>query len=335
MDEKKFLQRLEKIRNRRELATTDLVSVLDLSRDEVDLIFNLAAEVETLLKGEMKKVPLLKGKSQMSFFMESSTRTSVSFELAGKNLGADTVNINVEKSSMNKGETLLDTAITLDQMQPDIIVMRTGFSGAVHFFARSVKAAVINAGDGMNEHPTQALLDLYTMRKFVDRNLKKKKLVIVGDVLHSRVFGSLARLAKMFEMDITVSAPHTLIRPHLETWGVRHEPNIEKALAGAHIVYALRLQTERAAAAFVPTVREYSKTYIINAARMKLADKNAVVMHPGPVIRELDVHTNILETDISLIPEQVFSAYCIRFVLLWLFGNKRKDKQIAKRLFKA
>lgn len=334
MNDQALIDALKKIKKDRELKTTDLVSIDDLSKSEIEMIFELAAEAEKFLKGEMKKVPLLKGKSQINFFMENSTRTRVSFELAGKNLSADTINVSADKSSMNKGETLLDTAITIDQMQPDIIVMRTPSSGSVRFFANNVRAAVLNAGDGMNEHPSQGLLDIYTMRKAKGKNLKGKKLVIVGDILHSRVFGSLARLAKMFEMDITVTAPHTLVRPHLDIWGIKHEPNIEKALVGAEIVYVLRLQTERAAAAFVPTIREYSKTYVINAKRMKLAKEGAVVMHPGPVIRETDVHTNILETDASLVPDQVFSGYCIRFVLLWLLGNKRKEKQVKKRLFK-
>lgn len=334
MNEKFFFEALNKARKGRNLHSTDIIGIDDLSRSEIDFIFDLTKIVEVFLKGEMKKVAFLRGKSQLNFFMENSTRTRVSFELAGKNLGADTINISADKSSVSKGETLLDTALTLDQMQADVIVMRTSFSGAVGFFARNVRAAVINAGDGTNEHPTQGLLDVYTMQKFVSKNLHKKKLLIVGDILHSRVFGSLARIAKKFDMEITVAAPYTLVRPHLEQWGIYHEPNIEKALKGADIVYALRLQTERAASAFVPTMREYSKTYVINARRMKLANKNAVVMHPGPVIRETDVHTNILESDISLIPEQVFSGYCIRFVLLWLLSEKRKEKKVEKRLFK-
>jgi aspartate carbamoyltransferase catalytic subunit len=334
--EKTLLDKLKTLRNGRDLKTTDIISINDLTRPEVEMIFELAEELEGFLKGEMKKTSILKGKSQLNFFMENSTRTRVSFELAGKNLGIDTINISADKSSIKKGETLLDTAITLDQMQPDIIVMRTGSSGAVRFFANNTKAAVLNAGDGWNEHPTQALLDLYTMQRKVAKDLKGKKLVIVGDVLHSRVFGSLARAAKMFEMEVVVTAPHTLVRPKLEEeWGIKHEPKIEKALEGADVVYVLRLQTERAAAAYVPTLREYSKTYVINAARMKFAKPNAVVMHAGPVIRELDVHTNILETEKSMVPHQVFSGYCIRFILLWLLGEKRKEKTVKSRLFKA
>ncbi|OGJ48169.1 aspartate carbamoyltransferase [Candidatus Peregrinibacteria bacterium RIFOXYA2_FULL_33_7] len=313
---------------------TDLLSFEDLEKKEVEFIFELAKKTEGFLKGKMKKVSLLKGKTILNFFMESSTRTRTSFELAGKNLGADTINISSSDSALQKGETLLDTAITLDQLQADIIVMRSGFSGAANFLSKNVKASVINAGDGWNEHPTQALLDLYTMKKFVSSNLKGKKLVVVGDVLHSRVFGSLVRAAKMFEMKVIVSAPLTLIRPFMDQWNVVYVSNIEDALKDADIVYALRLQTERAANAYVPSLREYSKTYIVNAKRMALANKNAVVMHPGPVIRELDVHTNILETDVSLIPEQVFSGYCVRFVLLWLLGEKRKVKKVEERQIK-
>lgn len=327
-----LIQKLESVRAGRNVAATDLISINDLSDDEVTLIYELAGVMEEFLQGEMKKIPLMKGKSQLNFFMENSTRTRVSFELAGKNLSADTINIAASSSSMTKGETLLDTALTMDQMQPNVVVMRTGFSGGVRFFAQNVRAAVINAGDGWNEHPSQALLDIYTMQKHKG-DLKGKKLVIVGDVYHSRVFGSLVRLAQRQGMEIVVTAPHTLIRPHMEQWGVTHVPDIEEALKGADVVYSLRLQTERAAAAFVPTLREYSKTYVVNANRMKLANPDAIVMHAGPVIREMDVHTNILETEVSVIPQMVFSGYCIRAALLWLFSDKRSQKTVNKRLF--
>jgi aspartate carbamoyltransferase catalytic subunit len=334
--ETNLIKKLEKIRGAFELKSTDIISIDDLSKKEIEMIMTLSEEMESFLKGDMKKIAALKGKSQLNFFMENSTRTRASFELAGKNLGADTINIAASASSMKKGETLLDTAITLDQLQPDIIVMRTGSSGAVKFFAKNVEAAVINAGDGWNEHPSQGLLDLYTMRKFVGKSLKGKKLVIVGDIMHSRVFGSLARITQKYGIEVVVTAPHTLIRPNLqEAWGIAHEPSIEKALVGADMVYVLRLQTERAAAAFVPTLREYSKTYVINAKRMKLAKPNAIVMHAGPVIRELDIHTNVLETNTAVIKNQVFSGYCVRFILLWLLANKRKEKTVKERLYKA
>lgn len=333
MNEEKFLEELGKIRNGYELSTTDLLSIDDLSKQEIELILKLAKVTEEFLQGSMKKVSLLKGKSQINFFLENSTRTATSFELAGKNLGADTINISGEKSSMSKGETLLDTALTIDQMQPDIVVMRSASSGSIKFFAENVRAAVINAGDGWHEHPTQALLDLYTMQK-LKGDLQGKKMVIVGDVLHSRVFGSLRKAAILFGMEVVVTAPYTLVRPHMEKWGIKHEPDIEVALKDADVIYVLRLQTERAAAAYVPTLREYSKTYVINARRLALAKKDAIVMHPGPVIRELDIHTNVLETNHSVVSQQVFSGYCIRFVLLWLLSEKRHLKQVKSRLFK-
>ena len=334
MTDQSFTEKISKERSGRNLSCTDITSFDNLTKKDVELIFDLAKVAEELLKGDMKKTSLLKGKSQINFFMEESTRTRTSFELAGKNLGADTINISGNNSALTKGETLLDTAITIDQMQPDIVVMRTGFSGAAEFFAKNMKATVVNAGDGWNEHPSQALLDIYTMLKHKPK-LKGKKLTIVGDVLHSRVFGSLVRAAKRYGLEIVVSAPHTLIRPNMaEAWNIQHEPNIENALKNTDIVYALRLQTERAANADVPTLREYSKTYVINAKRMQLAKKDAIVMHPGPVIRELDVHTNILETDLSVIPEQVFSGYCVRFALLLLLGEKRKEKNPEPRLYK-
>lgn len=334
MKDTELIETLQQVRAGRGISATDLISVEDLSKDEIELIMDLSAVMQDFLKGEMKKVPLIKGKTQLNFFTENSTRTRVSFELSGKNLSADTININASASSMKKGETLLDTAITLDQLQPDIIVMRTHNSGAVRYFAKNVHAAVINAGDGWNEHPSQGLLDLFTMRRLVGEKLEGKKLVVVGDVQHSRVFGSLVRLANMFGLQVVVSAPHTLVRDDMTQWGVVHEPDVEKALVDADIVYVLRLQTERAAAAFVPTIREYSKTYVINAKRMKLAKPDAIVMHAGPVIRETDLHTNVLETDVSVVPEQVFSGYCVRSVLLWLFSDKKSQKKVEKRLFK-
>lgn len=334
MQESELIKKLNKIRGKRQIKTTDLISIYDLSKDEIELIMDLADTMQEFLKGETKKVPLIKGKTQINFFAENSTRTRLSFELAGKNLSADTVNLSGSASSMSKGETLLDTAVTLDQLQPDIIVMRTSASGGTGYLAKNVHASVINAGDGWNEHPTQALLDLFTIRRLLGKNVKGKKMTVVGDVMHSRVFGSLVRIAEMFGIKVTVSCPHTLARPGMEAFGATHEPDIEKALKGADIVYVLRLQTERAASAFVPTLREYSKTYVINAKRMQLASKDAIVMHPGPVIRELDVHTNILESSISKIPDQVFSGYCVRAIVLWLLSEKRKIKKIEKRLYK-
>lgn len=329
-----MLSTFKKIIWKREFTPTDLISFDDLSKDDVILIMDLAESIADILKWEHRKVVLLKWKTILNFFMENSTRTRTSFELAGKNLAADVINIAASSSSMSKWETLLDTTITLDQMQADIIVVRAPSAWVPAFVAKNAKASIINAWDGWNEHPTQALLDLFTMRRFVWKNLKWKKMVIVWDTMHSRVFWSLARMSKMFEIDTTVCSPHTLVQTNIDQWWIKHEPNIEKALLWADIVYTLRLQTERAASAFIPTIREYSKTYWINAKRMRLANKNAVVMHPWPVIREVDVHTNILETNTCLVPEQVFSGYCVRFILLWLFSNNRKDKTIENRLFK-
>lgn len=333
--DKELLEKLEAIRQGAQLKTTDLVSIEDLSVNEIDLLFKLAHEIAIFLQGDMKKLSWLKGKTQLNFFLENSTRTRTSFELAGKNLGIDTINISGNQSSLKKGESLLDTAITLDQMQPDFVVVRSPYSGTAHYLAKNMKSVVLNAGDGWNEHPTQALLELYTMQKYQGNDLKNKKYVIVGDVLHSRVFGSLARLTSMYQIPVVVSCPYTLVRPQMtEVWPhITHEPDLMKALAEADIVHVIRLQTERAAAAFVPSIREYSKTYGLNATKLKVAHPKAIVMHAGPVIREVDVHTDILETDRSVIPDQVFAGYCLRLVLLWLMGQKRKEKKVLPRLF--
>lgn len=334
-----LLKHLQTIRAGRDIQTTDLVSIEDLSVEEILLVFQLAREVEVLLQGKEKKVGWLKGRSQLNFFLENSTRTRTSFELAGKNLGIDTINISGSQSSLKKGESLLDTAITLDEMQPDLLVVRSPYSGTARYLARNMRAAVFNAGDGWNEHPTQALIELFVMLKRFNNDvsqLSKVRYVVIGDVLHSRVFGSLARLCGMFGLNITVCAPHTLVRPRMsEVWPhVSHEPQLSQALQQADVIHVIRLQTERAASAFVPSIREYSKTYGINAEKLKLAKPDAFVMHAGPVIREMDVHTNILETDRSVISEQVFAGYCLRFVLLWLLADKREQKQVEPRLFK-
>ena len=330
-----ILNKLKKEISNNKLSFTDLVSFDDLSVNDIDLIMKLAFSVSDILRWDFKKIPLLQWKTHINFFMENSTRTRTSFELAWKNLWADVINISWDASSMSKWETLLDTSITLDSMQADVITVRSPNSWVPRFISNNVKSSVINAWDWWNEHPTQSLLDLFTLQRFVWKDLKWKKMVIVWDTMHSRVFWSLARMTKKMWIKAVVSAPHTLVQVNIDQWWIKYEPDLEKALKWADIIYVLRLQTERAATWFIPTLREYSKTYIINEKRLAIANKNAVVLHPWPVIREFDLHTNVLERDICLVPEQVFSWYVVRFVLLWLLSNNRKDKEINKRIFKS
>ena len=318
---------------KRKFTNKDLLSIDDLNDQELDIIMDLAKMTSTILNWEQKKVNMLKWRTHLNFFMENSTRTRTSFELAWKNLWADVINISASASSMTKWETLLDTSITLDQMQADIIVARAPDAWTPHFIAKNVKASVINAWDWWNEHPTQALLDIFTLKRMVSDDLRWKNMLIVWDTMHSRVFWSLVRICKRLGINLTVSSPHTLVQPNIDQWWAKHEPDLEKALKWKDIIYVLRLQTERAAWSFVPSIREYSKCYWINAKRLALANKDAVVMHPWPVIREMDLHTNVLETDRCLVEDQVFSWYCVRFVLLWLYSNNRHLKTVKARPF--
>ena len=286
-----MLEELKKEISNKSLSFKDLISIDNLKQNDIDIIMDLAFKTSNLLKWDMKKIPLLQGKTVLNFFMENSTRTRTSFELAWKNLWADVINITADSSSMSKWETLLDTAITLDQMQANLIVVRSPNAWVPSFVSKNIKASVINAWDWWNEHPTQALLDLFTMQKHLWKNLKWKKMLIVWDTMHSRVFWSLARISQKVWLKTVVSCPHTLVQANIDQWGVGYEANLEKALNWVDIIYVLRLQTERASSSFIPSLREYSKTYIINANRLNIANKNAIVMHPWPVIREFDVHT--------------------------------------------
>lgn len=311
-------------RRNRDLSIDDLLSVGDLSDKDIDLIFELTTIAESILTSNERKCSLLKGITQFNFFLEPSTRTRTGFELAWKNLWADVVNLSSTSSSMSKGETLLDTIQTLGALKPDLIVVRSPTSWAPHFIASNSCASVINAWDWWNEHPTQWLLCLYTITKFLGKGLKWKKIVIVGDTMHSRVFGSLIRMTQRFWMNVIVSAPCTLIQNNLEQFWAKIEYNLDKAIEWADIIYTLRLQTERASWSFVSSWVEYSNKYIINERRLNLASPSAIVMHPWPVMRNFDIHEKVLSDTRCKILDQVSSWYAIRFILLWLFWSKSK-----------
>jgi aspartate carbamoyltransferase catalytic subunit len=321
-----------------ELSTKDIISMDDLSQDDIMLIFKITYPFkQQFIKRPDKKIPLLKGKFQMNFFVETSTRTRTSFELAGKHLSADVINASADSSSMaKKGETLMDTVRTFNSMAMDIIVMRHYCSGASEMIAREIKCPTINAGDGWHEHPTQALLDLYTIYEAKGR-IKGLDVVIVGDILHSRVAGSLIRGLKKMGANVRISGPPTLIPYGLDkAFGVKVFYNIEEAMKNVDVVYALRVQVERAAAAFIPSIREYSKNYCINPARLKLAKPDAIVMHPGPINREVDLRTEVMEGPQSKVEEQVTNGFCVRLALLFLLGKcdpgykHRKDSSLIK-----
>ncbi len=257
-------------------------------------------------------------------FFEPSTRTMSSFDLAAKQLSMDTSNVASVSSSTKKGETFLDTAETLDAYNLKVIIIRTAEAGVSEFLARHVRASVINAGDGWHEHPTQGLLDAITMLDhFRIPDLAGRTVTIVGDVRHSRVFGSLVRVLGMLKANIRVSAPATLLPAHVENFGLKTYLNVEEALEGADVVYALRVQEERGAKGFVPTLREYSKMYGISRKRLDLAAKDAILMHPGPVRRDIDVHSALVSVDEqSHILQQVENGIATRKALLWLLANR-------------
>ena len=303
----------------------------DFTREEIETVLQNTEVMREVLRRDIKKVPTLRGKTIITLFYEASTRTRVSFEQAGKILSADVINVSGSGSSVEKGESLYNTALTLQAMNADIIVMRHPHSGAPHFLARFLNSAVINAGDGTHAHPTQALLDLYTIREHCGK-VEDLKVVIVGDLLYSRVARSnLWGLTKM-GADVTLCAPPTLIPSDFlggigngigdgasehPFAGVKVETNVERALADADVVMALRLQSERQEAGHLPTLREYSRMYGITPRRMQLAKPNALVMHPGPMNEGIEIDPEVAHGAQAVIEEQVTNGVAVRMALLY------------------
>ncbi len=298
----------------------------DFSRQEIEDTFQNADAMREVMNREIKKVPTLRGKTVITLFTEASTRTRVSFEQAGKILSADVINVSGSGSSVEKGETLYNTALTLQAMNADIIVIRHGHSGAPHFLARHLDACVINAGDGAHAHPTQALLDMYTMRNYFG-HVEGLKVAIVGDILYSRVARSNLWGLTTMGADVTLCAPPTLLpqdlldrRADIEGHpfaDIKIVTDIESALEGADVVYALRLQLERQQAGHLPSLREYSREYGINEERLKLASPGALVMHPGPMNEGVEIDPAVAHGSRSLIEEQVTNGVAIRMALLY------------------
>lgn len=298
-----------------------LLSTKDLTLEEVNTILETANSLSEILTRPVKKVPTLRGKAIINLFYEASTRTRSSFELAGKYLSADVINFSVSTSSVKKGETLYDTADTLIQMGIDAVVVRHEHSGIPHQIANYLPPhiSIINAGDGANEHPTQALLDLYTIKNEVTPELKNKKIVILGDVIHSRVARSNIWLLKNLGADIHLCGPPTLVPKSFSNFGVKVHWNLNDALEGADIVMALRLQLERQSSGLIPSLEEYSRIFGLNHENIKLANKDVRILHPGPMNRGVEI-SSLLADDkkISLISNQVANGVAIRMALLYL-----------------
>ena len=309
------------------LKSKDLLGLKDLSREEIEYILNTAKTMKYILTSNNKKTPHLQGKSIITLFYENSTRTRLSFELASKYMGASAANISASSSSVQKGETLIDTGRTIDRMGADVIILRHPMSGAPHLLAKNVNTSVINAGDGANEHPTQALLDMFTM---MDKkgSLEGKKVAIIGDVLHSRVARSnIWGLTKM-GASVSVAGPATLIPPGLEELGVSVYTTVQEAILDADVVMGLRIQLERQKKGLFPTLREYSRFFGIDEKRMRLAKEDALVMHPAPVNRGVELSSAVIDGDQSVINEQVTNGVAVRMALLYLLTRRGSNSEI-------
>jgi aspartate carbamoyltransferase catalytic subunit len=303
------------------LKNKDLLGIKDLSSEEIALILDTAAEMKKILNQNVKKVPHLQNKSVATLFYENSTRTRTSFEIAAKFMSAAVSSINVSASSVSKGETLIDTGKTLDALKTDIIIIRHSAAGAPHLLAKNVKASVINGGDGMNEHPTQALLDMFTMKEHFGK-IEGLKVGIFGDILHSRVARSnILGLTKM-GAGVKVFGPETLIPQYIESTGAIKAGSMEELIEGCDVIMSLRIQQERMKSALIPSAREYEKYYGLTEERLKLVGKNSVIMHPGPINRGLEISTAAEADERCLITRQVTNGVAVRMALLFLLSRR-------------
>jgi aspartate carbamoyltransferase catalytic subunit len=301
----------------------DLLGIRELSAGEIKHILDTAESFRDISRREIKKVPALRGRTVINLFFEPSTRTRTSFEIAAKRLSADAINISASMSSVTKGETLLDTARNLEAMAPDCIVVRHSSAGAPYQLARICRAAVVNAGDGAHEHPTQALLDALTIRERKGR-IAGLKVAIIGDILHSRVARSNIHLLTKLGATVSVAGPGTLVPNEfgqLVEEGVIVEPRIEQAIEGADVVMILRIQRERQDAAFFPSMREYAVHYGLNLSRLGHAASDAIVMHPGPMNRGIEIASDVADGTRSLILDQVTNGLAVRMAVLYLLAG--------------
>ncbi len=300
--------------------TKDLLGITDLSTDEIYHILDTAEAMREIGERPIKKVPTLRGKTVVNLFYEPSTRTRTSFEIAEKRLSADTLNIAVAESSVLKGETLADTALNIEAMAPDVIVVRHAASGACHLLGRICRSRIINAGDGMHEHPTQALVDAFTIRQHKQR-IEDLKVVIVGDLLHSRVLRSNVLLLTKLGADVCVCGPPTLIPAGIERLGVRVSTSVDKAVVDADVIMMLRIQQERMQGAFFPSLREYFTVFGLTANRVKLARPDVIIMHPGPINRGVEIASDVADGPYSVILEQAANGVAVRMAVLYLLAG--------------
>jgi aspartate carbamoyltransferase catalytic subunit len=304
------------------LSTKHLLGIKDLNTEDIQLILNTAGQFKEVLQRPVKKVPTLRDVNIVNLFYENSTRTRISFELAEKRLSADVVNFTVSSSSAAKGETLLDTVNNILSMKVDMVVMRHSASGAPHFLAKHIDAAIINAGDGINEHPTQALLDAFSMREKLGK-LEGIKVAIIGDIMHSRVALSNIYLLKKMGAEVVVSGPPTLIPRYLqEAMGVKVEYNIDKALAWCDVANVLRIQLERQNQPLFSSLREYNLAYGITQERLSKLSKEIIIMHPGPINRGVEMDSDVADSQHSIILDQVENGVAVRMACLYLLTGR-------------
>lgn len=295
----------------------DILGLQEMTPEEILLILDTAEGMKEISEREIKKVPTLRGKTIINLFHEPSTRTRTSFEIAGKRLSADVINISASGSSTVKGETILDTAHNLEAMSPDAIVVRHSASGVPYLLAQALKTPIINAGDGAHEHPTQALLDLFTIREKRGM-LQGLKVTIAGDIAHSRVARSNIFGMTKLGMEVTVTGPATMMPIHIEKLGVRVITDLDEAIAEADVIMMLRLQLERQHQSLFPSLREYSRLYGLNLERLKRARQDLLILHPGPINRGIEIAPEVADGPYSLILQQVSNGVAVRMALLYL-----------------
>jgi aspartate carbamoyltransferase catalytic subunit len=310
------------------LRSKDLLGIADLSPAEIALVLDTAVAMKEVGTRPIKKVPALRGKTVVNLFFEPSTRTRTSFEIAEKRLSADTLSVAIGTSSVVKGETLADTALNLEAMSPDMIVLRHSSSGACHLLSRICKSAIVNAGDGTNEHPTQALLDAFTIRERKG-HLAGLKVAIIGDLAHSRVLRSNIHLLTKMGAQVWVCGPPTLIPAEMTRFGVRVTSAVEEAVADADVVMLLRIQLERMEGAYFPSLREYFQVFGMTEARLRLAKPDVMIMHPGPMNRGVEIASEVADGPYSVILDQVANGVAVRMAVLYLLAGGAEHEEAA------
>ncbi|MEW6109867.1 MAG: aspartate carbamoyltransferase catalytic subunit [Nitrospirota bacterium] len=304
------------------LSSKDLLGIKELTKDEITLILDTASGFKDVLRRDIKKVPALRGKTAVNLFFEPSTRTRTSFELAEKRLSLDVLNLSVTTSSVVKGESLIDTALNVQALGADFMIIRHSSSGAPHLLSRNVHASVINAGDGVNEHPTQALLDAFTIKEKLGR-IEGIRIAIVGDILHSRVAKSNIYLLTKFGAEVRLIGPPTLVPQELESLGVKVFNDMDSGLRNANVVMMLRIQMERQGKGFFPSTLEYFKYWGLTTDRLSLSGNDVIVMHPGPMNRGVEIASEIADSPRSVILEQVTNGLAVRMAVMYLLAGVR------------